>query len=469
MAASDEEVAYKKLSEKEVKARLKDLAAKSAQFDKTICQFPTQDNRIKNIYKRNTKLENARYLVECADRTRILVHKDVFEFMNEFIRHKQLHGSPLEKVVYEGMTPSKLAVRLISKRPLYFFGRHDSSLLRNGTTPPSRSWLSLGTAEGDEDSIDLCEYISYDEMQLSALCGVSSPTVFINSGSRHNQGIASDTDDYEERGVYVGLVGARFEKTDRMESTHIVVAKRNNEEAGYGKNGNASERRKYLAMWAKLYGLGGKDPHFPSYEEVQSKSTVGTFCPLKRLGAHFNVKVFKRRMRFVIEPYLLDANQRGKEAKKKVYCFAVGLGLGVWAIDSRTQGKYLVDVFVEVIREQDLSTISVVDFSWFPDCCENQPGIKNGKILPTENGNEIEILFTKRNPADKLTGKYAGMLPVSCYAWDGNSFPGNEYWCGMLCASGDPAAASCSTIPEMQNAQINDTLTKESAVTCYPK
>lgn len=54
-----------------------------------------------------------------------------------------------------------------------------------------------------------------------------------------------------------------------------------------------------------------------------------------------------------------------------------------------------------------------------------------------------------------MSDQRGDMLTVAMYAWDGNSYPGNEYWFGSLSASGDPAAAACSTIPELQNPEIN--------------
>lgn len=86
--------------------------------------------------------------------------------------------------------------------------------------------------------------MSYDELQISSLVGVSTPTYFINNGCRSNCGKSTGTiiswlansdiwikasliwkDDHEEMGYLSGLIGARFEKKDKMESQHMLVQK----------------------------------------------------------------------------------------------------------------------------------------------------------------------------------------------------------------------------------------------------
>jgi len=58
--------------------------------------------------------------------------------------------------------------------------------------------------------------------------------IFINDGSRSN--IGHRREEHEEQGVFVGLVGARFERQGKMEWQHIMITERQNTlENGYGK------------------------------------------------------------------------------------------------------------------------------------------------------------------------------------------------------------------------------------------
>lgn len=404
-------------------------------------RFPTALNRISSILSRSDTPEStqARILKDAAD-TRIIVHRKVWDLAKDFLNVKFEFGSTIERDLYKEMGERQLIQRLILKRPLSFIGEKDETVGRDGQCIAGAfaKWPLVGT-DSEQPPLLLQDYLSYDEIALAALIGVSSPTYFINSGSRYNKSKMEDEGTHTQRGVYVGLVGPRFEIEDQMESRFLISNSAVcSAERGYGYyDPPTSHDQALLLIWAKFYNL--QEPQtglfgFPTADE-SSSSTLDQRRYESRIGLTF-------------EAFLLEAEERGRDAGRKVHAFMVGLGLGVWQYSKEQSGIY-VDTLVSTIMQLSLAHVQTVEISWIVDKYKGS----NRLLVPSGDGeHNVIVLFTHGDPAAKRDDD---CLLVASYAWDGNAFPGNEFWRGSLSGSGDPAAACCSTIGELQNPYVN--------------
>ncbi|KAH9908395.1 hypothetical protein F4778DRAFT_768339 [Xylariomycetidae sp. FL2044] len=356
-----------------------------------------------------------------AAQTRVIVHDRYPKLVQDFIEHKRRHGSAVEKAFYgRSWTWRQQVARLIQKRPLVFMGANDYTLMRNGgrLMDGTAEWDAVGTdSEALNRSLFLWDYLSYDEIMLGSLLGVSSPSFFINDGNRRNRAIRGKPRTYEDRGVIVGLVGARFERPDRMDSVHMLRAVK-----------NPRQHPELSQLFQDFFGA-------------------------PKTSRSFNVAMYKGRMRITIDMLLLEADERAQAAGQKAWVYVVGLGLGVWQYESK-QAQWYIGAFNDALKELaaggKLANIDVIEFAWI-----DVPPAARQLVTSTAQTLGISARFTKRNPAAKLEPADEHRLLVLSYAWDGNSFPGNEYWDGALTASGDPAAACMSTISELHNPLIN--------------
>lgn len=188
----------------------------------TDVQPPISSNSVRN-FDRETVRSDA------AD-TRIVIHGRFPRLVQQFLAHKRAHGSSAERALYHaGWTWQQQVARLVAKRALVFMGREDFTVLRSGQRIGGayREWDRVGTEEeASNKHLFLRDYLSYDEIMLSSLIGVSGPSFFINDGRRTNIGRRDTAGEFEPRGIIVGLVGARFEREDRMDSAYVESVSR---------------------------------------------------------------------------------------------------------------------------------------------------------------------------------------------------------------------------------------------------
>ena len=374
-------------------------------------QPPIKTNSVKNY--------DPAVIAEDAKSTHIVTHARFPRLVESFLAHKRHHGSQYEKEIYGTSTQDfswqDEVARLVAKRPLTFMGSNDYTVLRDGSFHECNyadEWDRNGTEKQHlNQALTLKEYLSYDEIMLGSLLGVSGPSHFINNGNRYNMGQPGAKGSFEPRGIIIGLVGARFERVDRMDSELMLP----------------------------MIGSAQMHPEL-------SKAFQDFFGATKTEAPEFNIEMYKARIRTTIDILLLEANERAMQAGRTAYTYVVGLGLGVWQCNTDQPEEY-VDTFTSALNQMKLPHISTIEFAYIkvPEACQQ-------RVRSEAEKQGIKVLFSKRNPAEKLE---TDELLVLSYAWDGNAFPGNEYWRGSLSGSGDPAAACMSTIGELHNPLVN--------------
>ncbi|KAK4541625.1 hypothetical protein LTR36_007769 [Oleoguttula mirabilis] len=376
--------------------------------------LPTKNNRIVNLDP-NTVARDALETV-------VVMHPRLPSLVTAFLAYKRAHGSILERDLYETMSQHGLVARLVKQRPLHFVQHADYTVLRNGTSGTLRvEWLRVGTSEEHKNvHIFLKDDLSYDEMMLSSLLGTSGPTFFINTGHRTNSAKIDAKTLHQDRGIIVGLVGARFAQPGHMDAACILPPIKTHK-SGYF-------FRKQDAGLTKLFQefFGGRPD-----------------------GSEFNVPVYKGRMRISIETLLLEADDRAAQAGTTAYVQLVGLGLGVWRHSpvEEEQKVWYVEELTACLSRLDLRHVSTLEVAWV-----DVPKKTRLECFKAGSKAGIAVLFNKRDRCAKLDSEE---LLVVSWAWDSNSLPGNEYWSGFTDDSDDPAAVCCSTIAELHNPYVN--------------
>lgn len=242
---------------------------------------------------------------------RPLAHSSLLPLIERYLELKRTYGSPEERRLYSSSvaTPEAFVTRCLTQRPLTFYTERDWYLLKNGQRGQG-GFEKIGT-EAEEGELVLSQLLSYDEMQLSALIGVSVPTFFINDGAMTNAGRPGAAGSYEESGIYVGLVGARLEKQNVMEWQHCVITKKqNSRENGYGSEADpTSPRTRLLRMWAEHY-YGSQGAYFPTYDDasrlIREPGGQEKFIWVEGDSSFFNSHVYRRRCLMNAEPYLVE-------------------------------------------------------------------------------------------------------------------------------------------------------------------
>jgi len=336
---------------------------------------------------------------------------------------------------------------------------------------------------------DNCSYLrkcdddlKNDELMLSELIIIVSPTFFINDTRRYNNNKFHLDDNYSNYGDIVNLIGVKFIDNSNIFS-NMIIRNNHNTNYNYFKNLNLPFVIEENIKEEDVLFLN-KDPN-KSKDNIMKYINDGMYNNIKYIkfddiDKFFDKNLFCQRMEIILKPYFLYANERGRKLNRPIYCRITGIGLGIWKSSFLTDGIQNI-IFIEIIQniitKNNLSNIYFIDFAYVIDqkivnfahlndrtLIENNGNMRNGigKIMD-KNNNEIGYKYSTNLISSVIDVKPINGEPylVTCFAGNPNAYSGNSYWDfnfnGIGGTSEDSAALS-SFISELQNPLINENL-----------
>lgn len=143
---------------------------------------PNLDNRIEKVLRIRNFAVSEKDIEGMALDTRPIIDISLYLLIANFLEHKREFGLMPERDLYAFLSPETFILRCLTQRPITFYTPQDSFMVvtNNGVV---RGNLAFDGIQNDLPTLQ--SYISYDEMLISSMISMSTPTAFINSGGKN--------------------------------------------------------------------------------------------------------------------------------------------------------------------------------------------------------------------------------------------------------------------------------------------
>jgi hypothetical protein len=359
-------------------------------------------------------------VVTAANETHISAHHSLIPLLKlarDAISKTTIHEyKELQEVYSNIQTDDEHLQRLMRLRPLFYYGVGDKWMLRN---------FKEGTSKAKYiETVSLTDYLHPEEAVISGYFGMKNSVFIINDGGKYNGG-EIDKHMHKKRGTVFGLVGARMEVPG---------------EGDWHTLSNSLDKRLLDDVVYKFL-CGQSEDTYAFFNEELLSLTGGN-------GEEHSTSLYITRTALVLGQYFSAAAKLAVEPTRVV---VTGLGLGHW---SGNNADKFTNLFVHgalLALKASIINMKIEEllFAYVESKYVTQEVM--AKLKQECTSRKIKLIFENINPLSSVKG--LGL--ISCYAWDGMSYQGNEYWDGLLDTSMDPATIAATTIAYLGVPEIN--------------